>query len=277
MNDALVVSLLSAVPKNATARAMGASTRVRLPRSAHRMLIHWFARTYGVDLDECDRPLDDYATFSDFFVRSLKDGARNVDAAPDIAVSPVDGRMHTQGLVEGGQFLQSDGKPASVAELLGGDATRFEGGSYAVIYLAPHNYHRVHVPVDGKLQRYDYKPGKLWPVFPAATVKVPELFGRNERLVFWLGLPAGALTLAMVGAFGVGRMTTPFGPVITNTGAPAEDVAVDAQVTRGQELGHFGLGSTVILVAEPGVIEQWEVAPGNEVRMGQRLARLSAG
>jgi phosphatidylserine decarboxylase len=272
MKDALVVSLLSAVPKNRAAWGMGALTRLHLPRWAHLLLIRWFARRYGVDLSECDRPLADYPTFTDFFVRGLPPGARPIDPAADALVSPCDGRVHTISTVTGGRFQQADGREASVGQLLGSDVP--DGSTCAVLYLAPHNYHRVHAPFAARISALDYRPGTLWPVFPGATTRVAELFGNNERLVFWLERGSRRIAAVMVGAFGVGRMSTPLDPIVTNTGHPATRIELDHRVAAGDEIGTFGLGSTVILVSAPGALV-YEVRPGDVLRMGQRIGRLS--
>ena len=267
-----MVSLLSAVPKNRAAWGMGALSRLRLPRWAHLLLIRWFARRYGVDLDECDRPLEDYATFTDFFVRGLPPGARPVDATENAFVSPCDGRVHTVSTIAGGRFHQADGHEASISRLLGAEVP--DGSTCAVLYLAPHNYHRVHAPCAARVTALDYRPGKLWPVFPGARTRVPELFGNNERLVFWLA--KGGLTFAevMVGAFGVGRISTPLDAIVTNVGRAAVRIGLDRPVTAGEEIGTFALGSTVILVTPPGAVT-YDVKPGDVLRMGQRIARLS--
>ena len=116
-----------------------------------------------------------------------------------------------------------------------------------------------------------YRPGRLWPVFPAATRKVEHLFDRNERLIFALETPLGPVILAMIGAFGVGRMATPLAELITNTGGAAEDLSMDVSIDRGQELGRFEMGSTVILLAEPGRLD-WELQQGEPVRLGRPIA-----
>jgi phosphatidylserine decarboxylase len=272
MKDALVVSVLSVVPKNHAAWATGALSRVRLPRWAHLMLIRWFARRYGVDLDECDRPLADYPTFADFFVRGLPQGARPIDASENALVSPCDGRVHTISTITGGRFQQADGHEASIELLLGAKVP--DGGTCAVLYLAPHNYHRVHAPCAARVTTLDYRPGKLWPVFPGATTRVPELFGNNERLVFWLDHGVRRIAEIMVGAYGVGRISTPLDPIVTNTGTPAKSVDLDRPVAAGEEIGTFGLGSTVILVSAPGAIT-YEVKAGDAIRLGQRIGRIA--
>lgn len=285
MNDALIVTLLSAVPKGALTRTMGRGARLRLPAWAHKALLRWYVGHYKVNLDECVGGIDDYASLGDFFVRALKPGARPVHADPDVLVSPVDARVHTFGTIEGGKFLQADGQPCSVGMLLGvgdprvpkataADVARYEGGGWAILYLSPKDYHRVHTPASGTVSHYRYLPGQFWPVFPAATQKVQDLFARNERLVFTLDTPFGQITEVMVGAFGVSRMTTAVGPLITNTGGGAEDVRLNPPmpVERAGELGRFNMGSTVILLTEPGQL-QWTLVRGADVRLGQPIAR----
>ena len=276
MNDALIVSLLSVVPKNRGARLIGAGARLRLPRFAHRMLLRWFVRKYAVDLSESEGTIDDFDSLSQFFIRTLKPGMRPIDDSDDILVSPVDGKAHTFGRIENGLFLQADGRPASVSELVGeSEAARFEGGDYAVLYLAPPDYHRVHSPIQGRIAALDYRPGKLWPVFAAATRKVDELFGRNERLVFHMDTAAGRIAYVMVGAFGVGRIGNVFDEQITNTGKALESRTLEPapEVARGGEMGRFELGSTVILLTEPGRVS-WTMELGQVLRMGRPIASI---
>ena len=285
MKDALIVTLMSVVPKNHVARWMGFGARLRLPRFAHRLLTRWYVHHYKVDLGECVGGIEDFDCLADFFVRGLKPGVRPVDAAAGVLVSPVDARVHTFGLIEGGRFQQAEGRWCSVGELLGvgdprapadpAEAARFEGGSYAVLYLSPQDYHRVHTPTEGQIGSYRYLPGKLWPVFAAATRKVESLFARNERLVFHLDSPMGRVAEVMVGAFGVGRMSTVLGPLLTNTGHPGGllEVVPPRSFERAEELGRFELGSTVILLAEPGRIE-WRLTPGAKVKLGEVIAEF---
>lgn len=285
MNDALIVSMLSLVPKNPTARMMGRGARLRLPTLFHRALVRWFVRKYQVDLSECEGDIDDFDSLAQFFVRGLKPGVRPVDDDPDVLVSPVDAKVHTVGDIVDGAFQQADGQRSSVPLLVGvGDprtpgvpaelGARFEGGTFAVLYLSPQDYHRVHVPADCTIRQTTYLPGALWPVFPAATRKVKDLFAINERLVFHLDTPFGAIAEVMVGAFGVGRMSTVLDDAVTNTGKAGkhQDLEPAPSFDRAQELGRFELGSTVILLAEPGALE-WTIQPGEAVRLGRPIAR----
>lgn len=277
MKDALIVTALSVVPKNSAARGMGHLARLRLPAWLHRFIVTRFVRKYRVDLSECEGGIDDFASLADFFVRALKPGVRPIDPRPEVLCSPVDAVVHTVGTIEGGAYAQAEGAYASVAELLGRDsAPEYEGGSFAILYLSPRDYHRVHTPCAGTVRRLRYLPGQLWPVFPVATRRVEGLFGRNERLVFEIDSDFGTVVEAMIGAFGVGRMSTTVDPLITNQSGPAQNLELQATVERCGELGRFELGSTVILVLPPGQVE-WTIRPGEAVRLGRPIARkLSA-
>lgn len=275
VRDALIISALSVIPKPLVARWMGAFARLRLPALLQRPLLRWYVWKYKVNLEECEGTLADYPSLVDFFTRALKPGARPVDAAPDAVVSPCDGAVYAVGPVKDGRLYQSDGRDYAVAELLGGDE-RYRDGEYVVIYLSPRDYHRVHTPCAGEVRRFDYLPGRLWPVFPAATRRIADLFSRNERLVTWLGTELGEVALVMVGAFGVGRIKAVYTDVVSNTGAPArkETLAAPHPLARAAELGRFEMGSTVILVFPRGSVE-WQVKVGDTVRLGGRIARAT--
>jgi phosphatidylserine decarboxylase len=258
---------------------MGAASRLRLPRFAHRMLLRWFVKKYKVDLSESVGEIEDFDSLAQFFIRKLKSGMRPIDDTPNIFVSPVDAKAHTFGLIENGMFLQAPGRPCAISALVGEEeAKRFEGGSYAVLYLAPPDYHRVHSPIACTVESMDYRGGTLWPVFAAATRKVDDLFARNERLVFHLNSEAGRIAYVMVGAFGVGRIGNVFDETVTNVGggSAVRHLEPNPHVDRGAELGRFELGSTVILLCEPGRVE-WEMEPGQVLRLGRRIARLNGG
>ena len=280
MRDGFIISALSIVPKNKVARIMGRTARIRLPRFLHRLLIRWFVWKYKVDLDECVGGIDDFDSLSDFFLRALKDGVRTIDGDPACWVSPVDGCMHVRGEIQDGRFLQSDSQHGEVSMLLGEEGGSYANGQYAIIYLSPQDYHRVHSPQDGQIKRISYHPGQLWPVFPAATREIPNLFDRNERLVFHMETEHGPAAMVMVGAFGVGRMSTSLHELVTNRpGAGAEEVSFDPPrpVVRGQELGRFELGSTVIMIWEDRKLG-WLHSSGDRPRLGEKMAEpLSPG
>ncbi len=272
MRDALIVSVLSVLPRERLARLMGWLSRRRLPRFAHRMLLRWYVWHYRVDMSEAEGGIDDYPTLAQFFVRALRPGMRPLCTDADALVSPADAQVAAFGEVRGDRIPQGGKHHASISEMLGGDHP-FEGGSYAVLYLSPPDYHRVHVPRTGRLVRWSYLPGRLFPVFPGCVERVDGIFSRNERLVSWLDTDLGQVAVVMLGAFGVGRMSAVYTDLLTNTGGPRTDVRPDEPPTleRGDELGRFHLGSTVILFAEPGKV-RWELELGSRVRVNTRIA-----
>lgn len=268
MRDALIVNLLSLVPRNRAASWMGALARSPLSAWGTRL----FARAYGVDLSEAEHDITAYPTLEALFTRRLKLGARPIDDHPDALVSPVDGRCAWVGTTTGGQFELAPGRQHSLSRLLGEpvDGER----DVAVLYLSPTDYHRVHVPREGEVTRWRYVPGTLWPVFPAAVASLDELFSRNERVVAEVRTDAGPLYVVLVGAFGVGRIEVAWSELRTNTThAPHEDApSPPVQLRRGDDLGVFHLGSTVVLVAPPGAW-RWSVGAGEAVRVGRPIAR----
>ena len=268
MKDALIVSVLSLVPRRHGARAMGRLARSR----ASRWMTRAFVRAYGVDLSEATGSLEDYPTLEALFTRTLAEGVRPVDPSPDAIVSPVDGTCAFVGPSEDGQIQLTPKRTLSVAALLGHPIE--DDLDVVVLYLSPRDYHRVHVPREGAATRWHYVPGTLWPVFPAAVRRIDDLFARNERLVITCNTSDGPLDVVMVGAFGVGRITARVTDLVTNTGGgPAgANLEPPQPLERGSWLGTFHLGSTVVLVA-PRDRWQWAVQPGDTVRVGRAIGR----
>ena len=266
MKDALIVSLLSVAPRKTGARSMGWFTR----SGASGLITRAFVAAYGVNLDEATGDLADYPTLEALFTRQLKAGARPIDPDPQVIVSPVDGQVALVGTTVGGRLDIVPGKPLDVAELVGEpiDGER----DVAVLYLSPKDYHRVHVPLEGRATRWRYVPGTLWPVFPAAVRSVDHLFSRNERAVVTTETPAGRLDVVLVGAFGVGRITLEICDLITNTGGEATTQEASADLERGGLLGTFHLGSTVILVSPAGTWN-WAVSVGDAVQFGSAIGK----
>ena len=273
MKDGLILGLLSILPRKLVSRTMGAGTRLALPRSLHRAFLRWYVGHYGVNLAECVGGIDDYPSIAEFFTRPLLPEVRPVAAGADLLVSPVDARVYVIGTTVDGRIPQSPELDYPLQTLLGGDQ-RYQHAEYAVLYLAPKDYHRVHSPREGGIVGYRYRPGELWPVFPGATRTIRELFARNERLVIRLATDLGEIAVVMVGAFGVGRMSLAFADTITNTGGAAEEHAFEAPlpIARAAEVGRFCMGSTVVLLLPAGSV-RWTVAAGDDVKLGQSIAR----
>jgi len=236
---------------------------LELPRPVLRRLIQGFIRLYGVDVSEAAGDLDDYPTFNAFFTRALRAGARPIDPAADVLVAPADARLERLGRVDPrGRIPEVKGRRFAVADLLGGaaDPARFAGGPYAVLYLSPRDYHRVHSPVDGDVLGVTPLPGRTYPVNRLGTRLVPGLFAVNKRVVFHLASPdLGEVAAVMVGATNVGRITT--------------ELAAGDAIARGDELGIFWLGSTVVLLASDRTLAPAEVYEGELLKVGQALFR----
>lgn len=247
---------LEAVPKTLLSRTTGLLTDVPLPRWLRPRVYGWFARRYGVDLSQVDGELRDYASLAAFFARPLAPGARPIASAP--MVWPCDGKIVTSGAIVDGRIEQVKGQTYDVEHLLidGLLAGRLRRGTQATIYLAPGDYHRVHVPFDGQRLRLWQVSGGLFPVNPPAVRAVPDLFVRNERVVFELRLQDGrAAAVVMVAALNVGNIKPAF--------------PVSGDVKRGDELGAFHFGSTVIVLVEAGDPGLPALPPETVVRMGQ--------
>jgi phosphatidylserine decarboxylase len=278
------LAALRCLPRNALSRAAGRVVTWHLPRSIVRRQILTFARAYGVNLAEMRDPLESFATFQDFFTRALKDGARPVDPSPDALVAPCDGSWGASGAVESGTLLQLKGRPYRLADLLASpeEARRFEGGSYATFYLAPRDYHRFHAPYAVRVTRATYVPGTLWPVNRIGIESIDSLFARNERLCAYMALERGGgasgLCLVAVGATVVGRVRVRFDDLTTNAGGsePVTRTYPDGghRFEKGEEWGRFEIGSTIVLVASPGLVDLDLRPPGTALRLGSRVGRV---
>ena len=263
-----------------------------LPSRLRGLAYRAFARAVGANLDEVELELGSYPSLGDFFARKLRHGAREVDAAPGAIISPCDGVVAARGTAAEGALVQAKGRMYRLAELVAdaGLAAQLTGGSYATIYLSPRDYHRVHAPADAQIVGYDYLPGALWSVNPRVAARRDGLLARNERVVIRMNAgPLGNVALVMVGAGGVGNIRLAPGlgmaPGLPGVGVNASDSAAwrgareprrvelsGVTVARGDELGTFWLGSTVVLVFEPHKVElAGEV--GDAVRFGQRIGR----
>lgn len=277
MNDHVFISALALLPKNGISRLAGALTRWQAPASVRLAAMRAFARRYGIDLSECP-DLDVYRTFGEFFARPLRPGLRPVAPGDAVPVSPVDAVVSETGLAMGGRLVQAKGIDYAVAALVGDAALarRLEGGAFATLYLSPKDYHRIHFPLSGRVTGYRYVPGKLWPVNPASVRTVPGLFSVNERLVTVTETPVGTCAVVAVGATVVGRVRAFYDPTVpfTNAGAPftVRDYETPIPVEKGQELGAFEMGSTVILIFEPGKVRlDPRLTSGARVRVGEPI------
>lgn len=284
-----VLKLLGRLPQGALSRGLGSLADTPVPVALRELVLGTFARAVGIDVDEAERPISDYRSVNDFFVRRLKPGARTWPADPGL-VSPVDGIVGQVGRIEDGRLIQAKGLDYAAADLLGSadEAARFDGGQFITIYLSPRHYHRIHAPAGGTIPSARYVPGALFPVNDPAVRHVRDLFARNERLLAHIDGDLGRVALVAVGAYNVGRISAAFDPAWSGEGArdgrpwvtnrtdplPRERVyGPPKSIGRGDELMAFHLGSTVVMLAEPGRLTlEGRCAPGTEVRLGAMLA-----
>ncbi len=268
------------VPQHALSRLVLAATRVRT-RWFKNALIRGFLRLFTIDMSDAEQPDPlAYPSFNEFFTRALRRGSRPIAPAPADVASPVDGTLSECGLIAGDSLVQAKGRAYTLGELLAAQdwAHRFEGGLFATIYLAPYNYHRIHMPLAARLLDTVYVPGRLFSVNGTTAAGVPRLFARNERVLTRWDSAAGQFALVLVGALNVGSMATVWAGDITPrrprvvTPLPRADVSLG----RGEELGRFNMGSTVILLFEPGRVRfAGDLVRGRPLRCGERLGEAT--
>ncbi|WP_108126265.1 archaetidylserine decarboxylase [Saccharospirillum mangrovi] len=244
-----------------------------------RSFIGLFARRFQVNMSEAEREnLSEYRNFNDFFTRALKADARPLPTDANRLICPVDGAVSQAGAIEAGRIFQAKGRDYSLTELLGGDADQaktFRDGRFATLYLSPRDYHRIHMPCDAQLIRTTFVPGRLFSVNGVTAEHVPNLFARNERLVCEFNTAKGRMILVLVGAMIVASIETVWAGIVAPAGSRIQHRHFgDAgpSFKRGDEMGRFRLGSTVIAVFEAGALE-WDAAisAGQPVRLGQPL------
>ncbi|WP_107872115.1 archaetidylserine decarboxylase [Pseudoduganella sp. UC29_71] len=280
MSDRLAVLPQYLLPKGALTNFAGRVAGAKGGAMTTR-LIRWFVGRYDVNMAEAANPdIASYASFNEFFTRALRPGARPLADADFIC--PVDGRISQFGAIEDDQIFQAKGHKFSTTALVGGDrelAAQFQHGSFANLYLSPRDYHRIHMPCDGKLTRMIYVPGELFSVNPTTARGIPGLFARNERVVCVFDTASGPFVMTLVGATIVGSMATVWHGVVN----PPRHSSVqewtyadqDIVLKKGDELGRFLLGSTVVMLFPKDKLhfnEAWQ--PAGPVRLGETMANL---
>jgi phosphatidylserine decarboxylase len=257
--------------------------RIRIKR-VKNALISAFVRFYRVDLDEVSREVPDaFQSFNDFFIRELKDDARPIDSRPMSIVSPVDGTVTQAGQLQADSILQAKGLHYSLDDLLAADlddARAFRDGSYATFYLAPYNYHRVHAPLAGELVAAHYVPGDLFSVNAATVLHIAGLLHRNERLILHIATAHGRMALIFVGALNVGSISTRWGGEIRPRKSGVVEMLDTSthprRIEKGELLGWFNLGSTVIVLLPRGVCDwRHDLTTGTTLRMGESIGEIA--
>ncbi|MBP6217355.1 MAG: phosphatidylserine decarboxylase [Oligoflexales bacterium] len=279
------LTFFAIIPKNLESFFFGVVTRIKLPIPIANLLNRWFASYFRLQMSEAEKPLEAYRTLEDLFTRRLKPGLRPLEGP---FISPCDAMFRSSEPLLDGSALQAKGIRYSVKTLLYGTEappqTNFHPSWACSLYLAPHNYHRVHAPFTGQILSVQYIPGKLWPVNDTFTGKIPNLFCENERVVFSLQHEGGGLAyLVMVGAFHVGRIQIAHAPNFASNllrshcyqkGYPRYLDLPKRNIQVGDEIGTFLLGSSVILVLDRMIQERFslkKIERPTPVKMGQNL------
>lgn len=271
-----VNSLLRFVPKNLLSRVVGTLVHIPLPGFLARALIGWFVRRYDIDLSEITRPVESFRSLGAFFVRDLLVETRPVGAEP---VSPVDGRLRAFGTVASGQIEQVKNRDYSLEAFLGDSelARQFDGGTFFNLYLSPRDYHHIHAPISGTISRCIHIPGALWPVNDWSLENVSDLFAINERVVVLINTNPGQVAVVMIGATNVGSITVTFDDLTTNDrrirSKQTRSYSPPIDIRAGARLSTFHMGSSVVVLFEPGRIDLQSVAvaPGSLLRYGGSL------
>ena len=282
MSDRLAVLPQYLLPKGALTNFAGRVAGAKGGAMTTR-LIRWFVVRYNVNMDEAlDPDITHYTSFNDFFTRALRPGARPIAQAD--YVCPVDGRISQFGTIDKDQIFQAKGHQFSTTALVGGDAAlaaQFEHGSFANLYLSPRDYHRIHMPCDGRLTRMIYVPGELFSVNPTTARGIPGLFARNERVVCVFDTANGPFVMTLVGATIVGSMATVWHGVVNppRSGQVRDWSYANDHIVlkKGEELGRFLLGSTVVMLFPKDTLQfnpAWQ--PAGPVQLGEVLGNLPA-
>lgn len=279
------IALHYLLPQLAITRAAGWLAERRWGSVTH-FIIKAFAKQYQVNLAEAEKSSpSDYATFNEFFIRPLKAGVRPIEAAPDYLCLPADGRVSESGKIDANRLIQAKGHFFTLETLLAEDtemAAKFQDGDFITTYLSPSDYHRVHMPCDATLRKMVYVPGELFSVNPFLAEHVPNLFARNERLICEFETEFGPMVQILVGATVTASMSTVWAGVVN---PPRPDEVVEyhyntegegvIRLSKGEEMGAFRLGSTVINLFPKGAVAlEPQLQAGEKTRMGEKLGRL---
>ena len=283
MKNFLFIFIQHILPHHLISRIVGwfAQTHTRWIK---RFFIEKFASTYAVNMNEAaQEKLEEYKSFNDFFCRELKHNARPIAAQEQLLICPADGAISQSGSIDASTIFQAKGKSFNTQALLGGDAelaAKFKNGLFCTVYLSPKDYHRVHMPITGTLQSMTHIPGALFSVNPATVNNVNELFARNERVVSIFETSIGPVAVILVGAMIVASIETVWAGEVAPRGKKPSVYTyqnqADIHLERGEEMGRFKLGSTVILLLPPNA-GQWlhSAEAGQTVKMGEALAELN--
>ncbi|MDC0980191.1 archaetidylserine decarboxylase [Bdellovibrionales bacterium] len=274
--------LIKWVPKNLLSYLVGVVVQIPLPAPLNIWSLQWFVGRYSIDMSEAEHPIHHYKTVGELFTRRLKEGLRPI--SKEEIVHPADGRLTSWGRLTEGALFQAKGRSYSYKKLVHSEGTlgsqeeeRLKEGHFLTYYLSPKDYHRVHSPVEGKIIEAVHIPGYLWPVNEWSVNNIDELFAVNERVVVWIETKWGAVAVILVGATNVGKITVSFDPSLVTNQYPSDgqivrkEYAEPISIEKGQELGVFNMGSTVIVLYPSSAFETLSERVSEVTRVGGAL------
>lgn len=280
-NRKLLIFIFRIIPKGFVSRVFGYLARMPLPEAFLKRIINWYSVKYGVNRDDILYPEGGFKTLDQFFTRSLKRGVHRVDDSPDSVVAPVDGMIDRFGEIDDNTIMQAKGIDYSLKDLIpSGMHREFIDGFFITMYLSPADYHRIHAPVSGKIAGYFFIPGKLFTVQEFMVNGLKGLFTKNERVISYILTDMGMVAVCKIGAMNVGRITLSYEiGIITNKFLRREKEYFYSDDERpnkdkGDEIGIFHLGSTVILLFQKGMISFDGIVMGGKIRLGERIAQF---
>ena len=276
----MLTQLIYYLPKNLLSRIAGWLAERKFPSFMLKTFIKWYVGQYKVEMNDAEKGIDEFTTFNEFFTRALKPGKRPIDQSEQSVVSPVDGVLLSMNEIENGSLLQVKNIHYLLSDLIGEKKSPlYEGGVQLTIYLSPSDYHRIHVPIDSKLETYSYFSGNLWPVNNIFANRLGGLFSLNERIYSHFQAENSFYGMVKVGAMIVGKIAVKYTDVTTNnkfmsvTDQPPNE---PFSLTKGGEVGHFCLGSTVILLFPKGFVNISDsLKLGQKLQMGEVIGSIN--
>ena len=279
-NNAFRILIFRMLPKGFLSRIFGYVSLIPLPGGLMDRIISWYSDKYGVNLSEAETPAEGYKNLNMFFTRKLKEGSRKIDEDKLSVVASTDSRVDQYGDLTDDLILQAKGVDYSLRDLIPSiEAEKFINGKFITLYLSPGDYHRIHSPVSGRIKGFFNIPGKLYTVQEFMVKGLKGLFAVNERLITYIDTPYGSVAVCKIGAINVGKISLSYDHSVTNRffrhkneNVYSEDKKPEVQ--KGDEIGIFNLGSTVILLFEKGMVEFSGLKYGQKVRMGEKIGTL---
>ena len=278
--NSITIAIFRLIPKNVISRMVGCFALLRLPGPILNLTINWYSNKYGVNTDEILYPEKGFKTFDDFFTRKLKNKVHSIEKSEDLVVSPVDGRIDQFGEVSHYTAIQAKGSEYQLNDFIPSSTFKnFVDASFITIYLSPADYHRIHSPVSGKIAGFYHIPGTLFTVRKFMTEKIDGLYCKNERVISYIKSNCGLVAVCKIGAMNVGKISLSYNKLITNKVFRRREEFFYSEgehpsINKGDELGIFHLGSTVILFFQKDRIKFDKIAVGQHVRVGEKIATV---